>query len=116
MTTHELIATLRQGAPVTARLVREIIAKLERLDWAERSLKAALEKYGAESVRLTRDECGYVCEALEESERLKEAVRWEIECADGFSENGWGFWLEDDASEELCATYNAAWREVEGLL
>lgn len=46
MTTANIIATLRQGVPVTARLVREIIIHLERLDWAERSLKAALEKYG----------------------------------------------------------------------
>ena len=75
MTTSNIIATLRQGAPVTSRLVREIITHLERLDWAERSLKAALEKYGAETVPFTRDECGYVCDALEECERLKEAVR-----------------------------------------
>ena len=75
MTTENIIATLKQGVPVTARLVREIIVKLERLDWAERSLKAALESYGAEKVQLTRDECGYVCDALEECERLKEAVR-----------------------------------------
>lgn len=58
MTTTNIIATLKQGVPVTARLVREIIIKLERLDWAERSLKAALESYGAEKVQLTRDECG----------------------------------------------------------
>ena len=80
MTTANIINTLRQGVPVTARLVREIIAKLDRLDWAERSLKAALESYGAGKVQFTRDECGYVCDALEECERLKEAVRWEREC------------------------------------
>lgn len=53
MTTHELIAALRRGAPVTPRLVREIIIHLERLDWAERSLKAALEKYGNDSAHRT---------------------------------------------------------------
>ena len=61
MTTENIIATLKQGVPVTARLVREIIGKFERLDWAERSLKAALEKYGndAGAVKLSAEETSF---------------------------------------------------------
>ena len=112
MTTSNIIATLRQGVHVTPRLVREIITHLERLEWAERSLKAALEKYGTETVQLTRDECGYVCDALEESERLKEAVRWLFEC------EACGNWMDrrgwfQDEMEEI---YAAARKAVEELL
>lgn len=100
MTTENIIATLKQGVPVTASLVREIIGKLERLDWAERSLKAALESYGQEkAVQLTRDECGYVCEALEEAERLKEAVRVMMR-----------------AQRQGVSAYTAAKKAVEGML
>lgn len=116
MTTHELIAALRRGAPVTPKMSGRIVERLVAGEWAMRSLADALDKHKGGKLTLTKDETGYVDGALEECERLKEAVRWEIECADGVSENGWGFWLGDDASEELCATYNAAWRDVEGLL
>ena len=82
MTTANIIATLKQGVPVTARLVREIIGKLERLDWAERSLKAALEKYGNErgGVRLSAEESAWVCDGLDAHNALKEAVSWMVEC------------------------------------
>lgn len=116
MTTQELIAILKKGAPVTFALVREITYHLERLEWTEKSLRSAMEKYGPENVPFTRDECSYVCDALDDCERLKDAVRWEIECADWVAEYGWSFGLGDDAMEELCATYNAAWREVEKLV
>lgn len=74
MTTTNIINTLRQGVPVTARLVREIIAKLERLEWAESSLKTALEKYADTAVSLTADETGWICAALDDHARLKAAV------------------------------------------
>ena len=80
MTTENIIATLRQGAPVTHRLVREVIAKLERLAWAESSLKTALEKYADTAVALSLEESRWVCDALDDHERLKDAVRWEREC------------------------------------
>lgn len=82
MTTHELIATLRQGVPVTARLVREIIIHLERLAWAERSLKAALEKYGNDTgaVKLSAEESAWVCDGLDAHNALREAVAWMVEC------------------------------------
>lgn len=114
MTTENIIATLKQGVPVTARLVREVIIKLERLDWAERSLKAALEKYGAETVPFTGDECGYVCEALEESERLKEAVRWWIDCHHAYDVAD--FRGSYDATREASDTFASAMKEVEELI
>lgn len=43
---------------------------------------------------------------------LREAVEWWIDCSEGHDENGWGFWIEDDASEELAATCNVAWAAV----
>lgn len=117
MTTTELINTLRQGLPITRRVSTEIIKKLDRLDWAERSLKAALETYGGDRVQLSRDECGYVCDALEESERLKEAVKWMLEC------NATKKWLVLDCEvffgdnvDEIDETRIAARKAVEELL
>ena len=37
------------------------------------------------SVSFTAEECQFVCEALEQCERLKDAVRWERECRDTFA-------------------------------
>lgn len=82
MTTANIIATLRQGVPVTSRLVREIVVKLERLDWAERSFSAALENYGRErgDVRLSSEESGWVCADLDAHAELRAAVAWMLEC------------------------------------
>lgn len=85
METENIIATLKQGVPVTHRLVREIIAKLERIPAMERTIKAMDHDfaqlsvaYSAEisrrEVQFTREECGYVCDALDDHARLKEAV------------------------------------------
>ena len=89
MTTQDLINTLRQGAPVTARQVKAIVSQLERLPAMERTLEAkdrdftrlsiaytaAIEARRAKGVKFTTEECGYVENALEECERLKDAVR-----------------------------------------
>ena len=89
MTTQDLIDTLRQGAPVTARQVKAIVSQLERIPVMERTLAAkdrdftqlsvaytsAVEAGRAKGVQFTSDECGYVENALDECERLKEAVR-----------------------------------------
>ena len=47
---------------------------------------------------------------------LRSSIEWWIECSEGYDEHGWGFWLDDDATEELSATCNAAWTEVERTL
>ena len=84
----------RQCAPVTARQVKAIVKQLERIPAMERTIAAkdrdftrlsiaytaAIETGKARGVQFTSDECGYVCDALEECERLKGAVRWEREC------------------------------------
>ena len=96
MTTQDLINTLRQGAPVTARQVKAIVSQLERIPAMERVIAAkdrdftqlsiaytaAIETGKAHGVQFTSDECGYVCDALEECERLKNAVTWMLETMD----------------------------------
>ena len=44
---------------------------------------------------------------------LREAVAWEMECSGALSEHyGWGFWVNDEANDELVASYKAAWMAV----
>ncbi|NCD26995.1 MAG: hypothetical protein EOL86_15600, partial [Deltaproteobacteria bacterium] len=76
MITKNILDTLKQGVPVTHRLVQEIIVKLERLEWAEASLNAALRKYADIAVALSLEESRWVCDALDAHDRLKEAVAW----------------------------------------
>lgn len=119
MTTANIIATLRQGVPVTARLVREIITHLERLEWAERSLKAALETYGhgRGDVRLSSEESGWVCADLDAHADLRASVAWMLECDDAVT------WVmadcpypSDDNWNEVGDTYAAARAEVIRLM
>ena len=129
MTTQDLINTLRQGAPVTARQVKAIVSQLERIPAMERTLaakdrdftqlsiaySAAIEDGKAKGVQFTPEECGYVDTALAECERLKEAVRWFLECVDLM------FWLDvwvvtEPEELEASATYQAARKAVEELL
>jgi len=129
MTTQDLINTLRQGAPVTARQVKAIVSQLERIPAMERVIAAkdrdftqlsiaytaAIEAGKAKGVQFTFDECGYVENALEECARLKEAVRWFLECAE------WKLrlkiWFVTEPKElEARATYQAARKAVEDLL
>ena len=129
MTTQDLINTLRQGAPVTARQVKAIVNQLERIPAMERTIAAkdldftrlsiaytaAIETGKAHGVQFTSDECGYVCDALEECERLKEAARWERECRDTFA------WLNNTlanvrADAEMHRSLIAARKAVEKLL
>lgn len=129
MTTQDLINTLRQGTPVTARQVNAIVNQLERIPAMERTLAAkdrdftrlsiaytaAIETGKAHGVQFTADECDYVCDALEECERLKEAVRWERECM------GVWTWLNNTLSNvradlEIQRSTLAASKAVENLL
>ena len=69
MTTQDLINTLRQGAPVTARQVKAIVSQLERIPAMERTLAAkdrdftqlsiaytaAIEAGKAKGIQLTSD-------------------------------------------------------------
>ena len=129
MTAQDLINTLRQGAPVTARQVKAIVSQLERIPALERTLEAkdrdftqlsiayssAIEAAKANGVKFSADECGYVCDALEECERLKDAVRWERECREVFA------WLNNTmanvrADLEIHRSSLAASRAVDGLI
>ena len=129
MTTQDLIDTLRQGAPVTARQVKAIVKQLERIPAMERTIAAkdrdftrlsiaytaAIETGKAHGVQFTSDECGYVCDALEECERLKNAVLWERECREVFA------WLNNTlanvrADLEAHRSLIAARKAVEELL
>ena len=129
MTTQDLIDTLRQGAPVTARQVKAIVNQLERIPAMERTLaakdrdftqlsiaySAAIQAGSAKCVQFTAEECQFVCDALEECERLKEAVRWERECRDTFA------WLNNTlanvrADLEAHRSLIAARKAVENLL
>ena len=96
MTTQDMINTLRQGAPVTARQIKAIVSQLERIPAMERTLAArdndftqlsiaytaAVAARQAKGVQFTAEECGYVDSALAECDRLKEAVRWMLETVD----------------------------------
>lgn len=115
MTTVELIATLRKGAPITSKIIRDILSKLERLDWAEGSLRAALETYGQEKIQLTELECHYVCEVLDDFAHFKSNVRWMLECDATLS------WVlcersEPNAWNESESSYYLARQEVEKVL
>ena len=129
MTTQDLINTLLQGAPVTARQVKAIVSQLERIPAMERTLQrkdkdftqlsvaysAAVEARRAKGVLFTAEECQFVCDALEECERLKEAVRWERECRETFA------WLNNTlanvrADLEAHRSLIAARKAVENLL
>ena len=129
MTTQDLINTLRQGAPVTARQVKAIVSQLERIPAMERTLErkdrdfthlsvaysAAIEAGKARGVQFTAEECGYVNDALAECERLKEAVRWERECRETFA------WLNNTlanirADLEIHRSLIAARAEVDRLI
>lgn len=129
MTTQDLINTLRQGAPVTARQVKAIVSQLERIPAMERTLAAkdkdftqlsiayssAIEAGKANGVQFTAEECGYVDNALEQCVMLKDAVKWERECRDTFA------WLNNTlanvrADAEMFRSLIAARRAVEELL
>ena len=129
MTTQDMINTLRQGAPVTARQIKAIVSQLERIPAMERTLAAkdndftqlsiaytaAVAARQAKGVQFTAEECQFVCEALDQCERLKEAVRWERECRDVFA------WLNNTlanvrADLEIHRSLIAASKAVEDLL
>lgn len=118
MTTKNIIDTLKQGVPVTARLVREIIVKLERLDWAESSLNAALRKYADTAVALSLEESRWVCDALDDHERLKEAVAWllDVEAARGLVHEGYPLLWSDAALEEVECTYAETKNAVRNMI
>ena len=120
---------VRLGQKLTPAQSRAVAAQLERIPAMERTLAAkdrdftrlsiaytaAIETGKAHGVQFTADECDYVCDALEECERLKEAVRWERECRDTFA------WLNNTlanvrADAEMLRSLIAARRAVEELL
>ena len=130
MTIENLINVVRIGGlHLTPSQVRDVVAQLERIPALERTLAAkdrdftqlsiayssAIEAAKANGVKFSADECGYVCDALEECERLKDAVRWERECREVFA------WLNNTmanvrADLEIHRSSLAASRAVDGLI
>ena len=128
MSVENLINIVRLGRKLTPAQSRAITAQLERIPAMERTLAAkdrdftqlsiaytaAVQAGRAKGVQFTSDECGYVCDALEECERLKEAVAWMLECNDCPLKNKteaqkWGF-------DALWESRRAARKAVEELL
>ena len=94
MSVENLINIVRLGKQLTPAQSRAVASQLERIPAMERTLEAkdkdftqlsiayssAIEAGKAKGVKFTAEECGYVCDALEECEHLKDAIRWEREC------------------------------------
>ena len=130
MTIENLINVVRIGGRhLTPTQVRDVVAQLERIPALERTLAAkdrdftqlsiayssALESGKAKGVQFTDDECGYVENALNECERLKDAVRWERECREVF------VWLNNTmanvrADAEMLRSLIASRKAVEELI
>ena len=129
MTIENLINIVRLGRQLTPAQSRAVITQLERIPAMERTLaakdrdftrlsvaySAAIEAGKAKGVQFSQEECQFVCEALEQCERLKEAVRWERECREVFA------WLNNTmasvrADLEIHRSTIAAHKAVEDLL
>ena len=129
MTIENLINIVRLGRQLTPAQSRAVAAQLERIPAMERTLAAkdkdftqlsiayssAIEAGKANCVQFTAEECQFVCEALEQCERLKDAVRWERECRDTFA------WLNNTlanvrADAEMLRSLIAARKTVDELL
>ena len=129
MSVENLINIVRLGRKLTPAQSRAITAQLERIPAMERTLAAkdrdftqlsiaytaAIQAGRAKCVQFTAEECQFVCDALEECERLKEAVRWEREC------RGVWIWLNNTmanvrADLEIQRSTLAASKAVEELI
>ena len=129
MSVENLINIVRLGKQLTPAQSRAVSAQLERIPAMERTIAAkdkdftklsiaytaAIQAGRAKCVQFTAEECQFVCDALEECERLKEAVRWERECRDTFA------WLNNTlanvrADLEAHRSLIAARKAVENLL
>ena len=129
MSVENLINIVRLGRQLTPAQSRAVAAQLERIPAIERTLAAkdrdftqlsiaytaAIQAGRAKCVQFTAEECQFVCDALEECERLKEAVRWERECRGVWS------WLNNTlgnvrADLEIQRSTLAASKAVENLL
>ena len=96
MTIENLINIVRLGRQLTPAQSSAVVAQLERIPAMERTLAAkdkdftqlsiaytaAVEAGKAKGVQFTQEECQFVCEALEQCDRLKGAVRWMLETVD----------------------------------
>ena len=96
MTIENLINIVRIGRQLTPAQARAVVNQLERIpamvrtlaskdkDFTELSIAytAAIEAGKSKGVQFTSDECGYVENALDECERLKDAVQWMFETMD----------------------------------
>ena len=129
MTVENLINIVRLDRKLTPAQSSAIAAQLERIPAMERTLErkdkdftglsiaytAAIEAGKSKCVQFTAEECQFVCDALEECERLKDAVRWERECRCVWS------WLNNTlgnvrADLEIQRSTLAASKAVENLL
>jgi len=127
MTAAQLANIVRLGKQLTPAQSRAVASQLERIPAMERTLErkdhdftelsiaytAAIEAGKANGVKFTAEECQFVCEALEQCERLKDVVRWERECSELWD---FGPVITDEACDELVWSLNAARKAVEELL
>ena len=127
MTIENLINIVRLGRKLTPAQASAVSAHLERIPAMERTLErkdkdftqlsiaysSAIEAGKSKGVQFTAEECQFVCEALEQCERLKDAVRWERECSELWD---FGPVITDEACDELVWSLNAARKAVEELL
>ena len=127
MSVENLINIVRIGRQLTPAQSRAITAQLERIPAMERTLaakdrdftqlsiaySAAVDAGKSKCVQFMAEECQFVCEALEQCERLKNAVRWERECSELWD---FGPVITDEACDELVWSLNAARKAVEELL
>ena len=129
MSVENLINIVRLGKQLTPAQARAVVNQLERIPAMERTLaakdrdfthlsvaySAAIEAGKASGVQFTAEECGFVDNALAECVRLKEAVRWFLECAE--LKLRFKIWFVTEPEKlEARATYQAALKAVEELL
>lgn len=104
MTVEKLINIIRLGRQLTPAQSRAVITQLERIHAMERTLAAMDHDFAQLSVAYSS--------ARAECERLKEAVRWFLECAE--LKLRFKIWFVTEPEElEARATYQAALKAVE---
>ena len=107
MTVENLLNIVRMGRQLTPAQSRAVSAQLERIPAMERMLTARDHDFAELSVAYSS--------ARAECERLKEAVRWLIECAEMEVRKERWFWPKPKEAE-IRANYDAARKAVEELL
>ena len=80
---HAYALGLKRGKEEVTDLAKRTLAAKDK-DFTQLSIaySSAIEAGKSKCVQFTAEECQFVCEALEQCERLKDAVRWMLETVD----------------------------------